>query len=440
MNSSVLMNSSAHDVPRAWLSPETPKGGMLHVGVNTNPEYSRGMRLILALFVLCLPLGACSAQPPVEASLTLRFIDVGQGDAILIQAPNGQNVLIDGGRYQDRVLAYLRELDISSLDLIIASHADFDHIHGLIEVVSHYRPTFFMDNAMPHTTQTYAELLMAVQAAGSQLLEPTQRTISLGDVSLRILPPPGDESLGQNDNSIGVIVTYGDFRASLTGDSEAAEWNYWENENLLEPVQVHKSSHHGSENGDIPLTMSRLQPEVVVISVGEGNSYGHPTERALRLYAAVGASIYRTDLQGSITVKAQQDGSYDVEVERQGFDEPLTPPTPSAEPAPEPSPPGSLGSVVIQCVRYNPEGADDGNEVVTLYANETTDVTGWWLEDEANHRFSLSGTLEAGRSYGVRNTGGAVWNNTGDTAFLFNAQGQLVDAFSYGGGGVEACR
>ena len=390
--------------------------------------------------------------PAPVSSLILTFLDVGQGDAVLIQAPTGQNVLYDGGRYNDRALELLQARGVTKLDLVIASHADFDHINGLINVVRSYKPRFFMDNGVTHTTQTYAELLQAVQAAGSQLLEPTARTITLGDVTLRVLPPPGDASLGQNDNSVGVMVSYGSFRASLTGDSEGAEWNYWDGLGVLEPVQVHKASHHGSANGDIPLTMSRLEPETVVISVGAGNSYGHPTDEALRLYVAVGANVYRTDLQGTVTVAARADGSYTVTTERaspapQPQPSPAPGPTPAPSPNPSPSPPptpspppGGQGSVIIRCVLYNPDGEDNGRENVTLFANTTTDVTGWRVEDEADHRFSLSGTFQAGQSYEVSNSGNAVWNNDGDTAFLYDAAGGLVDSFSYGGGGVQACR
>ena len=422
------------------------------------------MRLLVVLLLLWSGLLSCHAQqtplptpspqpvptptptPVPGDSLLVIFLDVGQGDAVLIQAPTGQNVLYDGGRYADRALELLQARGVTKLDLVIASHADFDHIHGLVEVVRFYKPRFFLDNALPHTTQTYAELLQAVQAAGSQLLEPTARTITLGDVTLRILPPPGDASLGQNDNSVGVMVSYGSFRASLTGDSEGAEWNYWDGLGVLEPVQVHKASHHGSANGDIPLTMSRLEPETVVVSVGAGNSYGHPTDEALRLYAAVGAEVYRTDLQGTITVAAQADGSYTVTTERaapspQPEPSPAPNPTPAPSPNPSPSPPpGGQGSVDIRCVLYNPDGEDNGRENVTLFANTTTEVSGWILEDEADHRFSLSGTFQAGQSYEVRNEGRAVWNNDGDTAFLYDAAGDLVDSFSYGGGGVQACR
>ena len=242
-----------------------------------------------------------------------------QGDSVFIRAPGGQGVLYDGGRKSEVPLDYLTSLGIAQIDLVIASHQDADHIAGLTPVVEHYRPRFFLDNGIPHTTQTYFNLLDAVAGAGSQVLEPTARRINLGEVTLQVLPPPGDAGLGNNDNSVGLIIEYGEFRAALTGDAERPQMNWWvENApELLSQVKVYKSAHHGSENGDSPLSMSTFKPETVIIGAGLGNSYGHPSERALRLYSAIGAEVYRTDLQGTVVVYANEDGMYRVVTERQ---------------------------------------------------------------------------------------------------------------------------
>ena len=207
---------------------------------------------------------------------------------------------------------------MESVELVIASHPDADHIAGLVPVVEAYRPRFYLDNGIPHSTQTYARLLEAVESAGSQLLEPTARRINLGEVSVQVLPPPGLSSFDNNNNSVGLVVTYGDFKAALTGDAEAEEFGWWTQNvpSLLENVDVYKASHHGSENGDTPLSMSKFKPETVVISVGLDNSYGHPSAGALRLYNAVGAEIYRTDQQGNIIITASANGTYQVTADR----------------------------------------------------------------------------------------------------------------------------
>ncbi len=272
----------------------------------------RTVRYLLPLLLIGL-LVSCENS---SERLTLTFIDVGQGDAVLIRSPSGQNVLYDGGRPTEAVLAYLQSVGVTSLELVIASHADADHIGGLEAVVRAYQPRLFMDNGLPHDTQTYRGLLRAVQGAGSQLVPPTARRIGLGDASLQVIPPPDDPGLGSNDHSVGIIVTYGKFRAALTGDAEEPELAWWSGNvpELLEPVTVYKAAHHGSPNGDSQESMATFKPETVVISVGRDNAYGHPSAEALKLYKDAGAEVYRTDQSGTISISAAQGGNYQVNV------------------------------------------------------------------------------------------------------------------------------
>jgi competence protein ComEC len=272
------------------------------------PSFLLGLLLLLLL--------ASCQKPPGQ--LELHFIDVGQGDAVLIRAPSGQNVLIDGGRPSETTAEYLQTLGVNQLELVVATHADADHIGGLAAVVSHYRPRLFMDNGLPHDTQTYLRLLEAVREAGSELVPPTARRITLGDVSLQVLPPPDDPSLSSNDHSVGLIVRFGRFSAALTGDAERPEFDWWRQNvpRLLQPVSVYKAAHHGSPNGDSEASMDSFRPETVVISVGQDNAYGHPSAEALALYKDVGATVYRTDISGSITVAASADGSYEMRLQR----------------------------------------------------------------------------------------------------------------------------
>ena len=171
---------------------------------------------ILTLCVFAFSVTEAQVSPPNQKpkNLELHFLDVGQGDSVFIRAPGGQGVLYDGGRKSEVPLDYLRSLGVTQVDLVIASHQDADHIAGLVPVVEAYRPRFFLDNGIPHTTQTYFDLLDAVAGAGSQVLEPTARRITLGEVTLQVLPPPGDPSLDNNDNSIGLIIEYGAVQGS----------------------------------------------------------------------------------------------------------------------------------------------------------------------------------------------------------------------------------
>jgi len=304
------------------------------------------MRLLLLLTTVLLFLSACTSQAQ-GGPLELHFIDVGQGDSVLIRSPSGQNVLYDGGRRDDDALEYLRSVGVESLDLVVASHADADHIGGLEEVVRVYEPRFYLDNGLPYTSQTYQDLMLAVEEAGSALLEPTQRRIGLGEASLQVIPPPGIEDWGNNDNSVGVVLTYGEFTAALTGDAEDAEFAWWQANvpELLTDVDVYKSSHHGSPNGDTVESVGTWNPEVVVVSVGADNAYGHPSPEALALYESVGADVYRTDLSGTVVVTAYPDGRCEVNAQPSDGGEP----TPDETSAPPPS---------DATLPYDPSGPD----------------------------------------------------------------------------------
>ena len=277
-------------------------------------------RCVLAIVVALASVGAGPGWLCGQESgelLRLHFLDVGQGDAVLIEAPAGQRVLVDAGR-DGRVVEALRTLGVDTLDLLIASHNHADHIGGVADVVGAFPTRYFMDNGVPHTTLTYRRTLEALREADVPLLEPERRTIALGSASLEILPPPGDPSLGHNDNSIGVLVRFGRFRAMLAGDAEAHLWHHWLERlpEVFERVGVHKASHHGSRNGDVPAALAELRPALVVVSAGEDNPYGHPHARALERYHDVGSMVLVTAEVGAVTVSADSSGVFRVRTVR----------------------------------------------------------------------------------------------------------------------------
>ena len=249
-------------------------------------------------------------------ALELIVLDVGQGLSVVIRSPSGQNVLYDAGPGSANVASQLRELGVEALDLVIASHAHADHIGGMEEVIRAFEPRLYMDNAIPHSTLIYERTLRAVEAVGSALLEPVRRTIRLGDVRLEILPPTGKPELGQNNNSIGVRVSYGDFHALLPGDAEGPQWQWWQEQHpdLLAPVDLHVASHHGSRAGDTGDAIGLLTPHTVAISVGTDNPYGHPHDAAMALYGT--AYIVRTDTDGRVRVRVEPEGGVLVEAEK----------------------------------------------------------------------------------------------------------------------------
>lgn len=292
------------------------------------------MRRFLPLAALLL------AGTSVAAPLTLRFLNVGQGDAVLITSPEGKSVLYDGGRSEARLQTLLRQYGVQSLDLVAASHADADHITGLIPAVLLFKPRFFLNNGIAGTTQTWQKLVAAVQKAGTQGLVAKDQVINLGSVKLTVLAPPaGMPRNEQNLNSVGLLVEYGAFRALMTGDSETAETAGWLKKypaNSLGPIDVYKSIHHGARNGDNAAWLKAIRPRNVVVSVGP-NNYGHPTAEALALYRKAGARVFRTDQQGTITVTVQPGGKFTITTER-GTPVPANLPATRTVPAATPAP------------------------------------------------------------------------------------------------------
>ena len=267
-------------------------------------SHSRRNAALGGLAVVILLAGAWWLQRP-DGRLQVAFFDVGQGDATLIQSPNGRQVLIDGGRYSSRVLAQLGEqmpFWDHSLDLVIATHPDDDHAAGLVTVVERYDVDGVMTNGATADDAGYAALLAAAEATGAPVLvaQPGQ-TIDLGDgARLDILSAGGDASMADNDASVVARLTYGELSVLLTGDAgEAAEASLLAG-GQLSPIVVLKAGHHGANTSSGEAFLAVVRPQVVVISVGADNSYGHPAPAMLTRAAGVGAVVLQTDELGTI--------------------------------------------------------------------------------------------------------------------------------------------
>jgi len=259
-----------------------------------------------------LVLGGLLLVRPVHAqTLELRFLDVGQGDAALIVTAEGKRVLIDAGPGASPVVPYLQAHHYDTLDLIVASHNHTDHIGGMADVLASTVVRSYLDNGVPHTTTTYQRTLRAVEASGALYLQATARTITVGSARLRVLAPPS-RPVDQNNGSVGILLEYGQFRALLTGDSEQSELGYWLQHDSVPRVTVVKVAHHGGGNGTTAAWVQATRPQVAVISVGAGNTYGHPSAQVIAQWQSAGARVYRTDRDGAVIIEAKRDGSYIV--------------------------------------------------------------------------------------------------------------------------------
>ncbi len=402
-----------------------------------------------------------SVSRGVEAQRPLRltFLDVGEGDATLLRSPEGKVALVDAGR-EPGLADRLRSLGIERIDLLVASHADADHIGGMLDIVRRMPVGYFLDNGVPHDTRTYLALMREVRDRPDiSYLRADPRTIELGRAEIRILPlPPKLGGTGdQNDASVGLVVSYGAFEAFLSGDSEADELSWWLAHDDVPDVTVLKAPHHGSENGFTPAFLRVAHPDVVVISVGP-NGYGHPAPAALSAYTSVAREVYRTDRGGDITIQGYEDGHVEV---RTGHPARTTKPGSTAESvgharrAPAGTDEGAASATaglhVGIFVFADAPGNDHQNlngEYVTLTNRTDADVSiaGWTLCDLARHcfRFPPGAVLPAeGRVFLFTGSGRAdathfymgrrhaVWNNDGDTAILTDAEGHVLGRYAY---------
>jgi beta-lactamase superfamily II metal-dependent hydrolase len=277
-----------------------------------------------------------SAAPVASQNLEVRFLDVGQGDAVLIRN-GGKVALIDTGP-SDAVVTQLQRLGVRSLDLLVASHNHADHIGGADAILQKMPVRNYLDNGYPATTGIQKRVLGLVEQKGVQYLRATGRTITLGDASLRIIPSPITAGEEQNNRSVAVLLERGSFKALFTGDSEYDQIAALLRTNAVPAVNVLKAAHHGSRNGVTPAWLARTKPEVVVISLGAGNTYGHPHAAALRYYEAGNRRVFRTDQMGDVVIIVDAQGRYQVRGERGGAPAGIPQRGNTATPAPLPAP------------------------------------------------------------------------------------------------------
>ena len=252
-----------------------------------------------------------SAQPSDGGGQTsVHFIDVGQGDSILIES-GGEAMLIDAGTNESgpTVLSYLEDQQITHLDWVIGTHPHEDHIGGLDDVILALDVDRVMLPPKEHTTKTFEDVLDAVAQKDLSLTEPVAGdTYALGDARFTILGPVKDYGDDLNNWSVVLLLTCDNNRFLFTGDAEAQA----EEDILALGMDIHanvlKVGHHGSDTSTSDSFLSAVSPDYAVISVGSGNDYGHPCQVTLDKLEAFGTQIFRTDLMG--TVIARSDGTH----------------------------------------------------------------------------------------------------------------------------------
>lgn len=241
--------------------------------------------------------------------LTVTFMDVGQGNAVLIEN-EGAYMLIDGGDrdYASYVVSYLKKQGVEELEYVISSHYDADHLNGVVGVLNAFPCEKLLAADYTTDTKVYESLLSVIDENDITVEYPDMGEVySFGKAEFTIVCPDAYDYDDANDNSIGIRLVHGDNSFLICGDAGEKVEDVMVHSGLKIDADVYLASHHGSAGSSSEEFLRAVAPEVVVISAGLGNSYGHPAKRVMEAVEEIGADIYRTDLQGEIIVTS--DGS-----------------------------------------------------------------------------------------------------------------------------------
>jgi len=259
--------------------------------------------VIIGLSFLAIGIWSVSFRLP-DSKLHVKVLSVGQGDSIFIRTPSGYKILVDGGP-DDKVLPLLgEELPFydKSLDLVVATHPQADHIGGLVDVVKRYNVKNIWTSYSESQTQVYSQWR---QVLGENNLKTT--SVFAGDkmifpdgLELSVVWPRGKSSYTDSNTTAVVIqIDYKEFEGLLSSDADQQVQPY---ESGVSDIEFLKVPHHGSKTALKKEYLAKLSPQISVISAGEKNRYGHPNKLLLDMLQNAGTKVFRTDQQGSVEI------------------------------------------------------------------------------------------------------------------------------------------
>lgn len=471
--------------------------------VRVGPTLSICILLVLAGCLGTAPVGeqgTPTATPtpttpptPTDGTLSVYFLNVGQGHSVLVVGPSGETMLVDTGHWDDdgqHVIDHLERLGIDRVDYLVTSHADADHIGGHAEVIDHFETEgegvgAIYDPGIAASSQTYESYLDAVERHDVPLYKTLDGdSIPLAGTDVDVLAPPEGYLAGddRNENSLVLQIRFGAVSFLLPGDAEqAGEQHLLGEYGAGLSATILQAGHHGSSSSSAPAFLDRVSPRVAVISSAYDSPYGHPHEEVLDRFAARSIRTYWTAVHGtvairtdgeSLTVATQRDATTDPRalygetavapgatgplqprVELSGNDlEAVAEATSTGETQTTTVTDGGTeqpdGDSQLAIAEYHGDAAGDDrenlNDEYVVFENtgeQSLDISGWTVSDDANHvfRFPDGTTLAPGERVTLYTGSGTdsesefywgqsqpVWNNDGDTVIVRDADGRLV--------------
>lgn len=265
------------------------------------------MRKLMLVFVvislLIFPKTIVNSEE--QSVMNVHFIDVGQGDSILIQTPTKKTILIDGGspKAGKEVVSYLEKSHIKKVDVLIATHPDIDHIGGLSDVMKSIKIGEIIDSGKFYTTKTYLKYRNQIKQAKIPI------TIAKKDQNINIDPSLNIKVLNtyehrknNNQSSIVLKITYGEISFLFMADVEKEQEKELQEEYNLK-ADIVKVAHHGSQTSSSLEFLQEVNPKIALITYGKQNKYGHPVQRVIQNLNKINATIYSTAVFGDIIVR-----------------------------------------------------------------------------------------------------------------------------------------
>ena len=278
-----------------------------------NKTYVRKYSLLIFTFLLLIATIFVFYLDWLNSSrvLTFAMLDVGQGDALFIESPTGTQILVDGGPPR-KILSQLARVMPAfdrSIDAIIITNPDQDHIGGFLDVLKVYKVSKVFEPGTYNDSKTYQNLELEIKNKNipNILVKKGMRLDIGGEAVIDILFPDRDVSLwDSNDGSIVAKLMYGKTSVMLTGDSTAKTEKIILEDNSKNQLKstILKVGHHGSRTSTSPEFVKAIAPIYALISDGKDNKYGHPHQETLNTLSLLGAKIFRTDLFGTIVMES----------------------------------------------------------------------------------------------------------------------------------------